>query len=71
MSQSKSDVSKYLKYALALFTFSFGALLLAGVALKELPEQVRYTFGVVLVLMGIYRFVITRLQTSRSRDLDA
>lgn len=68
---AKTDTFKYLKYALALFTFSFGVLLLAGVALKDLPEQVRYTFGIVLVLMGIYRFVITRLQTSRSRDLDA
>jgi hypothetical protein len=67
----KADAFKYLKYALALFTFSFGALLLAGAALKDLPEQVRYTFGIVLVLMGIYRFVITKIQTSRPRDLDA
>lgn len=66
----KNDAFKYLKYGLALFTFSFGALLLAGVALKDLPEQVRYTFGLVLMLMGVYRFVITRLHSSRSRDLD-
>lgn len=68
---AKSDAFKLLRYALALFTFSFGLLLLAGVALKTLPGQVRYTFGIVLVLLGIYRFVITRNQTSRSRDLDA
>ncbi len=67
----KADAFKYLKYVLALVTFAFGALLLAGVALKDLQEQVRYTFGIVLVLMGIYRFVITKIQASRTRDLDA
>ncbi len=62
---SKSDAFKYLKYALALCTFSFGALLLAGRTLQVLEPQVRFTFGVVLILMGIYRYVITKNQTSR------
>jgi len=67
------DTSKLLKYALALFTFGFGALMLAGIVMSgpNVPPQMRYTFGIVLVLMGIYRFVITRMHTSRSKDPDA
>lgn len=66
------DAFKILKYALAFFSCALGISVLAGVVLHDpVPAQIRYTFGTVLVLLGIYRFVMTKMRTSRSRDLDA
>ena len=48
----------------------FGVLLATGVMLQEgPPPQMRIVLGVVLVLMGIHRFAVTRMKMiQRSRD---
>jgi len=53
--------SVYLGYAVSAVTFGFGSLLLTGWLVNtRMPGQFRIMFGVVLVLMGVYRFVLTR-----------
>lgn len=49
-----------------------GVLLTTGVVLQQgSPPQMRIVLGVVLVLMGIHRFAVTRMKTiQRSRDND-
>ena len=64
------DAFKLLRYALGMITISLGILIFDGVLLSEaVPSQIRYTFGTVLVLMGIYRLVTTKIGTSRSKDV--
>jgi len=64
------DAFKFLRYALGIITMSLGILIFAGVLLQEpVPAQIRYTFGTVLVLLGLYRLLTTKMRTSRSRDV--
>ena len=66
------DVGKYLGYVVSAVSFALGLVAVSGYLLPErIPSQFRYTFGVVLMLMGIYRFVATRtrvMQLKRDRD---
>ncbi len=61
------DASKLLAYAVALTSAVFGILVLTGYIKLEVEPLVRYTFGIVLILMAIYRFVMTRMKSERSR----
>lgn len=55
------EVSKFFAYGVSLITASAGFLVLVGLLVSQsVPPQVRITFGVVLFLLGIYRFVVTR-----------
>jgi len=61
---------KILRYALAVITTSLGILIFAGVLLSEpVPSMIRYTFGTVLVLLGVYRLLTTIMRTSGSRNV--
>ena len=63
------ELFKILRCVLGVITISIGILIFAGVLLKEpVPPQIRYTFGTVLVLLGLYRLLTTLMRTSRSRD---
>lgn len=63
------DIGKYLGYTVSVITFVFGLVVVSGFLLPErIPAQFRYTFGVVLMLMGIYRFVLTRTKDIRERN---
>ncbi len=43
-----------------------GVLVLSGYLIHEgVPDQFRWTFGAVLVLMGIYRFFMTQVRRQR------
>ena len=53
--------SLLLGYGVAVLMFIVGGLVLSGLLIHQgVPEKFRITFGVVLALMGIYRFVLTR-----------
>lgn len=63
------NAARVLGYAVSGVSVLFGAAILAGFFLADpLPQQVRITFGVVLVLMGIYRFVVTKVQAMRKDE---
>lgn len=54
-------------YAVSAITATCGVFILLGFFLpKAVPENVRITFGIVIVLMGIYRFAVTRLRSAQS-----
>jgi hypothetical protein len=64
------NISAYLSYSVSLLTFIFGIIVVSGVAFPYVPGKLRITFGVVLMLWGIYRFVSTRIQTSKKNEKD-
>ena len=62
------NLSVVIGYAVSAMTSTLGVLVLFGMFLPEaVPSQVRTTFGVVLVLLGVYRFAITRVRVMQSR----
>jgi hypothetical protein len=61
------DASKLVAYAVALVSAVFGIVVLTGYLKLQVEPMARYTFGVVLILMGIYRFAITRMKSESSR----
>jgi len=60
------DASKLLAYAVALASGVFGILVLTNYIKLEVEPAARYTFGIVLLLMAVYRFVMTKMKTDRS-----
>ncbi|MBI3586034.1 MAG: hypothetical protein HY088_02760 [Ignavibacteriales bacterium] len=65
------DFSRVMAYAVSAVTFVMGALVLAGLFIHEtVPKEFRITFGVVLVLMGIYRFAITKTKETQAKKLE-
>ena len=65
-----SDISIYLGYAVAVITFIFGTIIISGSAFQYVPSKLRITFGVVLMLWGIYRFVFTRVKVRQQNEKD-
>ena len=66
-----ADVSKLFAYAVSFITVSAGVIVVLGFFVSEsLPARFRMTFGVVLVLLGVYRFVMTRVRSARSARTD-
>ncbi|HWP83256.1 MAG TPA: hypothetical protein VNN76_11445 [Bacteroidota bacterium] len=56
-------------YAVSVITATCGVFVLLGFFLpKAVPENVRITFGIVIVLLGIYRFAVTRLRSTQSNQ---
>jgi len=65
-----SNISAYLSYSVSVITFLFGSIIVSGMAFQYVPAQLRITFGVVLMLWGIYRFVSTRVQSRRRNECE-
>ncbi len=62
------DVGSLLGYAVSAVMAAVGALVLAGYLVHPgVPDQFRWTFGIVLILMGIYRFFMTQTRRQRRR----
>jgi cytochrome c biogenesis protein CcdA len=58
----------YLGYAVSIVTFGFGIVIVSGFLIDaRIPAQFRYTFGVVMILMGVYRFVLTHEKIRRMK----
>jgi len=62
------DISIFLSYSVSVITFVFGSVMVSGVAFQYVPNQLRITFGVVLILWGIYRFVFTRSRARQNNE---
>lgn len=65
------DFSRVMAYAVSAITFVIGALVVAGVFIQEtVPKGFRITFGVVLMLMGVYRFAITKTKEVQAKKFE-
>lgn len=61
-----SDIGIWLGYTVSAVMMCVGAAVMAGFMIHAgVPDQFRWTFGAVLVLMGIYRFFITRIKAQQ------
>ncbi|MGD1044465.1 MAG: hypothetical protein ABR936_03935 [Bacteroidota bacterium] len=65
-----SNISTYLSYSVSIITLMFGTIIMSGIAFQYVPNKLRITFGVVLMLWGIYRFVFTRIQARQGNEKD-
>mgnify|MGYP001428664328 CR=1 FL=1 len=61
------DISTILGYSLAAVFFAFGVVVVSGIAIPDyVPKEFRLTIGVVLLLWGIYRFIITKTKSNEA-----
>jgi succinate-acetate transporter protein len=65
---TSSAVSTYLGYSVSAITFVCGIAVVSGLVLGNVPAQLRVMFGIVLILWGIYRFVVTRFRMRQQND---
>ena len=63
-----SKISVVLSYTVSVITFVFGTIIVSGAAFQYVPKKLRITFGIVLMLWGIYRFVATRIHERDRND---
>lgn len=66
--QKLTNISTYLGYMVSAITFVFGIILVSGVAFPYMPVHMRVMFGVVMILWGVYRFVITRTRLRQKNE---
>lgn len=60
------DLGTWLGYTVSAVMVSVGGAVMAGYFVHEgVPERFRWTFGIVLILMGIYRFFLTRIRVQQ------
>ena len=66
---SRNDPWTLLGYVTAALTAGAGILLFTGFLLPpSVPVQLRVMFGIVLVLLSVYRIVITRTKQRQAYD---
>jgi hypothetical protein len=64
-------ISLLLAWAVSIVMFGSGIVVLAGWFLPEAaPNYLRVMLGIVFLLMGVYRFLMTRLQAKQAERLD-
>ncbi len=60
------DIGSWLGYTVSAVMMGVGAAFMMGFLIHAgVPDKFRWTFGAVLVLMGIYRFFITRIKAQQ------
>jgi hypothetical protein len=57
----------YINFATSLFTFIFGVLLLTGVVFPGGSGNTKLMLGIVLMIYGVYRFVISYTKFKQSK----
>lgn len=60
--RNKLNYSELLGYIVAFITMGGGFVILINMLKFQIIPFVRYTFGIVIILIGVHRFVITRLK---------
>jgi uncharacterized membrane protein HdeD (DUF308 family) len=64
-------ISRILALSVAVVMVTAGIAVLAGFFLPpEAPKSLRLTLGIVFLLMGVYRFLMTRLQAQKMERSD-
>jgi hypothetical protein len=67
-----SVVSKYIGYSVSFVSLCVGTIFLMGVFIQPtLPAQFRIMCGIVFLLLGIYRFVVTLTKIREDERTDA
>lgn len=62
------DLSKAFAYSIAALTSICGIIVAGGWFIpSSVPSQLRVMLGVVLILLGIYRFAITNARIARTQ----
>ena len=54
-----ANILRYLYFILSAIAFSAGVVLISGFVYDYVPYNMRLVCGIVLILTGIYRFVVT------------
>jgi hypothetical protein len=63
--------SKILAFSVAGVMVSAGIAVLSGFFLPpNAPQVMRFMLGIVFILMGVYRFLMTRLQSKQEERAD-
>lgn len=58
------DLGRGFGYGVSLLSAVCGADVIAGFGIPEgVPSRLRITMGIVLVLLGIYRFSVTKMKS--------
>ena len=66
-----AEISKFFAYSVSFLTTGVGVLILSGLILSAgIPGNVRLIFGTVLILLGLYRFILARTQRRQSRGIN-
>jgi uncharacterized membrane protein YfcA len=64
-------ISLILAWTVAVVMVGAGIAVLAGWLIpKDAPQSMRLMLGVVFLLMGLYRFLMTRLQAKQAERVD-
>lgn len=72
MTAKPLDLSVIIGYALSAIFLVCGVVVLLGLTIPQyVPKEFRITMGVVLVLWGVYRFVLTRTKSMSENAEDA
>lgn len=74
---SRPKIANILAYTVVTVTLGLGLVIFVGLLFPSwaivpdyVPLQMRVMFGIVAVLMGVYRLVMMRFQAARSKDSD-
>lgn len=74
---SRPKIANILAYTVVTVTLGLGLAIFVGLLFPSwaivpdyVPIQLRVMFGIVAVLMGVYRLVMMRFQAARSEDSD-
>ncbi len=62
------SVSNLIAYLLAIVTGGLGLAIVTNLLNLNLQPTARYVFGAVLLLMGVYRFLITFVKANAARE---
>jgi hypothetical protein len=63
----KIDIPRLLAYAVGSVSLLFGLSIMLNIWNFPVPPFTRNMFGIVMILLGIYRFSVTSLQKRRER----
>ena len=60
-----SGITNYFGYVIGTIFLLFGIIIISGLAFQYIPVHLRVMFGVVLLLWGVYRIVMTKTRILR------
>ncbi len=64
------NIMKYFAFAISILFVLLGIAILAGFIMnKGLPNQFRIMVGIVLVLYGVFRFLMTFFKKNQTREI--